>query len=129
VSKDKDLFNGKNENGGNVLNDEPSDEVIDVGDGQPDDTETAADKGAHSDSGEPDALDDFEETFERLKEISDELEREDVKLGEMVKLFEEGVELIKQCDAYLREARARVGKYIERDDDGRWVIKGLADDE
>jgi len=128
VSKDKDLFNGKNENGDNVLNDEPSDEVIDVGDGQPDDTETAADGRARG-GGEPDALDDFEETFERLKEISDELEREDVKLGEMVKLFEEGVELIKQCDAYLREARARVGKYIERDDDGRWVIKGLSDDE
>jgi exodeoxyribonuclease VII small subunit len=77
----------------------------------------------------PDSLNDFEDTFERLKAIVTELEREDVKLGEMVRFFEEGVMLIKRCDAYLKEARERVGKYIERGDDGRWIIKGLTDDE
>ncbi|MEP0814307.1 MAG: exodeoxyribonuclease VII small subunit [bacterium] len=72
-----------------------------------------------------DSLDDFETTFERLKAIASELEREDIKLGDMVKLFEEGVALIKQCDKFLKEARSRVEKYIQRTDDGRWVIKGL----
>ena len=72
-----------------------------------------------------DALDDFEETFDRLKSIVEELEREDIKLGEMVRLFEEGVGLIKKCDTYLKDARERVGKYIERGDDGKWIIKGL----
>ena|SRR3990172_9481920 len=82
---------------------------------------------APDDQASPDSLADFEDTFERLKTIVTELEREDVKLGEMVSLFEEGVVLIKRCDAYLKEARERVGKYIERGDDGRWVIKGLSD--
>lgn len=72
-----------------------------------------------------DTLDDFEDTFSRLKAIVSELEREDIKLGEMVGLFEEGVSLIKKCDGFLRDARGRVEKYIERDADGKWVIKGL----
>ena len=41
----------------------------------------------------------------------------------MVRLFEEGVGLIKRCDGFLADARARVEKYIERDAEGRWVIK------
>ncbi len=80
--------------------------------------------GELSDSGE-DSLADFEETFERLREIVGELEREDVKLGEMVRLFEEGVALIKKCDGYLKEAKKRVGKYVEKTPDGKWVIKGM----
>ncbi len=72
-----------------------------------------------------DALDNFEETFDRLKAIVEALEREDIKLGEMVRLFEEGVGLIKKCDTYLKDARERVGRYIERGDDGKWIIKGL----
>jgi exodeoxyribonuclease VII small subunit len=83
--------------------------------------EKANDKGVMT----ADALDDFEVTFDRLKAIVEELEREDIKLGEMVRLFEEGVGLIKKCDTYLKDARERVGKYIERGDDGKWIIKGL----
>ena len=79
--------------------------------------------------GGADSLADFEGTFERLREIVGALEREDVKLGEMVKLFEEGVALIKKCDGYLKEARSRVGKYVERTADGKWVIKGMSADE
>lgn len=75
--------------------------------------------------GGEDTLADFEETFERLREIVGELEREDVKLGEMVTLFEEGVTLIKKCDGYLKEAKKRVGKYVEKTPDGKWVIKGM----
>lgn len=82
--------------------------------------EIVSDNGAQAD-----ALDNFEETFDRLKAIVEELEREDIKLGEMVRLFEEGVGLIKKCDTYLKSARERVGKYIERGDDGKWIIKGL----
>lgn len=78
-----------------------------------------------ADTGTADALDNFEETFDRLKAIVEELEREEIKLGEMVRLFEEGVGLIKKCDNYLKDARERVGKYIERGDDGKWIIKGL----
>jgi len=72
-----------------------------------------------------DTLADFEETFDRLKTIVSELEKEDIKLGEMVKLFEEGVSLIKKCDGFLKKARGRVEKYVERDADGKWVIRGL----
>ena len=98
--------------------------------GEKKETQIEAEGGERSNSGAggSDPLDDFEETFERLKGIVDNLEREDIKLGEMVTLFEEGVGLIKKCDKYLKDARTRVEAYIERDDDGRWIIKGLGED-
>jgi len=66
----------------------------------------------------------FEQKYERLQAILDEIEREDIPLERLLKLFEEGVGLVRDCSAYLEEARLKVESYLELRD-GSYVIKGL----
>ena len=46
----------------------------------------------------------FEELIEKLEEITNKLEKEQLSLDESVKLFEEGIELSKKCDSKLEDA-------------------------
>jgi len=66
----------------------------------------------------------FEKKYERLEQILDEIESEDIPLEKLTKLFEEGVGLIKECSAYLQDARLTVESHLE-ERNGSYAIKGL----
>ena len=61
----------------------------------------------------------FEEAFERLKEIVVLIEKTDNKLEDMVELVEEGVELSKLCELKLKSVQDRINiintEYNEQD--------------
>lgn len=68
----------------------------------------------------------FEEAFERLGQVVDEMERGELPLEDMLKRFEEGVSLVKECRKFLGQAQLRVQQLVEQKD-GRWVLKDLED--
>ena len=52
----------------------------------------------------------FEEALEKLSEINEKLESEEISLDESVKLFREGLELSKLCQKKLDEAKLEIQK-------------------
>jgi len=50
----------------------------------------------------------FEDSINRLQEISDLLEKEGIELEESIKLYEEGIELVKICNKTLKDAELKV---------------------
>ncbi len=50
----------------------------------------------------------FEEALERLNEIVENLESGDLSLDESLKVYEEGVKLIKLCTERLNEAQKKI---------------------
>jgi exodeoxyribonuclease VII small subunit len=50
----------------------------------------------------------FEESLQRLEEIVSELENNDIKLDDMLQLYEEGSELIKICLAKLDDVEKKI---------------------
>lgn len=59
----------------------------------------------------------FEEALERLHEIVKALEHSDAPLDDSLKLFEEGVTLVKQCNDQIDQAEAKI-KQLVRSSDG-----------
>jgi len=59
----------------------------------------------------------FEESMARLEEILAELESPDGSLDELLKLYTEGVELIRVCNEQLEQAEQRV-KMLQLQPDG-----------
>jgi len=59
----------------------------------------------------------FEESMARLEEILAELESADGTLDELLKLYTEGVELIRNCNAQLENAEQSV-KMLQMQPDG-----------
>ena len=59
----------------------------------------------------------FEEALERLNEIFKALEHSDAPLDDSLKLFEEGVTLVKQCNDQIDQAEAKI-KQLVRSSDG-----------
>jgi exodeoxyribonuclease VII small subunit len=66
----------------------------------------------------------FEEAYARLEQLVGEMERGDLPLEDLLKRFEEGVELVKHCRGFLKQAQLRVEQYIEQRE-GHWVLKEL----
>jgi exodeoxyribonuclease VII small subunit len=60
----------------------------------------------------------FEKSLRRLDEIMAALEGEQVDLDASLKLFEEGVELLRAASAELDKAETKVHTLIERSDGG-----------
>ena len=60
----------------------------------------------------------FEDALKRLEEIVHSLETGEAKLGDAIKLYEEGTRLRQQCTARLDAAQARI-EAIRLDSDGR----------
>ena len=58
----------------------------------------------------------LEEVFEQLDEIVEKLQSQDVSLDETVKLYTEGMGLLKESDAILRDAEKTV---LQIDEEGR----------
>ncbi len=55
----------------------------------------------------------FEEAMQRLEEVVARLESEEVSLSESLKLFEEGVKLMRFCHQRLDEVEAKVKILVE----------------
>ena len=60
----------------------------------------------------------FEKNLRRLDEIMASLEGEQIGLDASLKLFEEGIELLREASAELDKAETRVQTLIERADGG-----------
>lgn len=59
----------------------------------------------------------FEELIEKLEEITNKLEKEQLSLDESVKLFEEGMQISKQCNSKLEDAEKRITILINQGDE------------
>ena len=55
----------------------------------------------------------FEELMEKLEEITTKLEKEQISLDDSVKLFEEGMNISKECNKKLEEAEKRITMLVE----------------
>ena len=60
----------------------------------------------------------FEKSLKRLDEIMAALEGEQVGLDASLKLFEEGIELLRSASAELDKAETRVQQLVERSEGG-----------
>lgn len=67
----------------------------------------------------------FEDSYSRLEALVAEMERGELPLETMLERFEEGVGLIRGCNAFLKQAQLRVEQFVEYKD-GQWVLKELA---
>ena len=52
----------------------------------------------------------FEEALEKLAEINEKLESDEISLEDSIKLFKEGLELSKLCQKKLDEAKLEIEK-------------------
>jgi exodeoxyribonuclease VII small subunit len=50
----------------------------------------------------------FEDQLTRLQEISESLEKGDLSLDEMLKMFEEGIKTYRTCNTLLEETEAKI---------------------
>ncbi|MCD6572725.1 MAG: exodeoxyribonuclease VII small subunit [Thermoplasmata archaeon] len=55
----------------------------------------------------------FEEALKKLEKITEELENGNLGLDEMIKKFEEGVQLFKLCKKKLQEAELKIERLME----------------
>ena len=69
----------------------------------------------------------FEQNMARLEQIVRAMERGDVALEESLKLFQEGMELVRSCGKLLDEAQLQVKK-IRTAPDGSPVEEDFADE-
>ena len=60
----------------------------------------------------------FEDAITRLSSIVEQLERGDLPLGESIKLFEEGVSLVRRSQAELDTAEKRIEELLAVDAQG-----------
>ncbi len=59
----------------------------------------------------------FEDSLNRLQEISEQLESGEISLNESIKLYEEGIDLAKKCYKLLNEAELKVTELKKTLDD------------
>ena len=56
---------------------------------------------------------DFESSLKELESIVEKLEEENINLEDSVKSFEEGVNLVKQCQNQLQDAELKIKKLLD----------------
>tara|TARA_Y100000992_G_scaffold287013_1_gene239427 strand:+ start:754 stop:978 length:225 start_codon:yes stop_codon:yes gene_type:complete len=61
----------------------------------------------------PDKNINFEASLKELESIVEKLEDEDINLEDSVKSFEEGVNLVKQCQKQLQNAELKIKKLLD----------------
>ena len=59
----------------------------------------------------------FEELIEKLEEITNKLEKEQLSLDESVKLFEEGMQISKECNSKLEAAEKKITILINQNNE------------
>ncbi len=57
----------------------------------------------------------FEETMQKLEQITTELEKGELSLDESVRKFEEGIKLSKECNKILEDSEKRINILINED--------------
>ena len=70
----------------------------------------------------------FEQSMQRLEQIVRAMERGDVALDESLKLFQEGTQLVQNCEKLLEEAKLQIHKVITAAD-GSPVMEEFLDEE
>jgi exodeoxyribonuclease VII small subunit len=60
----------------------------------------------------------FEELMQKLEDITNKLEKENLNLDESVKLFEEGMNISKQASKKLENAEKRITVILDPDGEG-----------
>ena len=60
---------------------------------------------------------DFEEAIEKLNSIAEKLEEGKESLDESIQLFEEGMNISKQCNEFLADAEKRITVLINKNDE------------
>lgn len=69
----------------------------------------------------------FEESMQRLEQIVRSMERGEVPLEESLKLFQEGTQLVANCEKLLENARLQVKKVLTAAD-GSPILEDFSDD-
>lgn len=69
----------------------------------------------------------FEESMQRLEQIIRAMERGEVALEKSLKLFQEGTQLVADCEKLLEDAQLQV-KMVLTAADGSPVLEDFADD-
>ena len=69
----------------------------------------------------------FEESMQRLEQIIRAMERGEVALEESLKLFQEGTQLVADCEKLLEDAQLQV-KMVLTAADGSPMLEDFADD-
>ena len=72
---------------------------------------------------------DFEKKLNRLEEIVSKMEKGELALDESLKLFEEGVQLSRECNARLTEAESKVKILMSVGADGKPVTQDFHSEE
>lgn len=72
---------------------------------------------------------DFEKKLGRLEEIVQKMEKGDLALEESLKLFEEGVQLSRECHSRLNEAENKVKILMSIGPDGTPITKDFTPEE
>jgi len=68
----------------------------------------------------------FEEALVRLETIVSSLEKGEAELDEALKLFEEGISLVRKCDQQLRDAEQKL-EQLSTEGDEEVVDQGVLD--
>lgn len=61
----------------------------------------------------------FEDNMKRLEEIVNSLENNDVELQKAMKLFEEGLGLVEECDSELKQFDETINQIIIKHEKGK----------
>ena len=56
----------------------------------------------------------FEESLKRLETIVDEMENSQLDIDKAMKLFEEGISLVKDCSSKLNETKKKIEILVEK---------------
>ena len=64
----------------------------------------------------------FESSFSRLEKIVERLESGSIELEEALKLYEEGIKLVKACTSKLAEAEKKIKK-LSRNESGKLLAE------
>lgn len=75
------------------------------------------------------AVVDFENNLKRLEDIVSALEKEEQSLEDTVKLFQEGMNLSKECRKALKEVEDSVKVVMEEDSNGNIITSDLKPNE
>jgi exodeoxyribonuclease VII small subunit len=60
----------------------------------------------------------FEEALAKLEKTVEQLEQENLSLDDSLKLFEQGIGLIRTCDVHLKKAKGKVTELLANDNGG-----------
>ena len=65
----------------------------------------------------------FEDAIARLEEIVRALENGQVNIDESLKLFQEGISLVKKCDEKLKDVEAKATKILEGGEEKDFTVE------